>query len=463
MAVSTDLYGVRVLGVSPDRLGIRFRIFMVYYDVQSRTHPPVPDDPSFFFTLLWQGAAGYHGRPERGPLYDLVTAEQCGDGEWVDANTRRFVATVERLSSRNHPVSPSHWDRLHDFYYERDGHWKDEDLLVQFDYAVRVTDGRWTEPFRAGDAWGTASFPYNADIWTADDAPHLPDLARPAVTLAPFPAEAGDHDYVDDLKFSDDGRYLAAVADWSGTLWVYDTRDWSERARGDVGDIIVPRIMWVPGSHVVTVKSYGENPDEDDREQWAFDVDALTEVDVPFEEGRLRSSTGRYRVGCYDFAGVDFHETDRSPRGNLQLSGGSDPIQCLAFATDESRLFLGAQQNLYIVDPATRTEVDKVENASARLFELDSSPDGAYVAVASESRKQEYLRRPSRGLELCVWRTADKKIIQGAQLDGFVHALAWSPDGRRVAVAVNPFAEDGTIDHGSSSKIMVFSVGIAVG
>jgi hypothetical protein len=168
--------------------------------------------------LLWEGANGHHGRPERGPLRDLVTLEQRGDGEWVDANTRRFVASVVRLSSRNHPANPSDWDRLHDFYYEHGGHWKDEDLLVQFDYAVRVTDAHWTDPFRAGDAWGTASFTCNADTWTAADAPHLPDLARPAVMLKPFPAGTSDHDYVDDMKFSDDGRYLAAVSSWGGTL-----------------------------------------------------------------------------------------------------------------------------------------------------------------------------------------------------------------------------------------------------
>ncbi|WP_043236663.1 hypothetical protein [Streptomyces violaceusniger] len=47
--------------------------------------------------------------------------------------------------------------------YERDGSWKDEDLLVQAEYEIRVTDRKWLEPLSVDDGWGSAAFPLNGD------------------------------------------------------------------------------------------------------------------------------------------------------------------------------------------------------------------------------------------------------------------------------------------------------------
>ncbi|MEU6721244.1 hypothetical protein ABZ897_58185 [Nonomuraea sp. NPDC046802] len=273
--MSTDIYGVRVLAVHPDELRIRFRIFAVYYDTAGQTYGPVPDDPSFFFSLLW----------EQGPLYELIDVDTRLNGEWVDANARRFVSRVERLATRNHPPTPEQWKELHDFYYERDGGWKDEDLLVQFDYDVYVTDRRWIELFSEDEAWGTTALPYNADVWTAEDAPYIPDLAEPVLTVSPFDVTKGEveYDHVSGVEFSDDGRYLGLCSD-KGRVWVYDTADWSQVVHLSTGeDWIVPLMAWVPGEPVITLKNYCSEPDEDDRTQWAYDVDARAEVEAPFQ------------------------------------------------------------------------------------------------------------------------------------------------------------------------------------
>ncbi|MEU8876228.1 hypothetical protein AB0D24_34835 [Streptomyces javensis] len=64
---------------------------------------------------------------------------------------------------------------------------------------------------------------------------------------------------------------------------------------------------------------------------------------------------------------------------------------------------LGAQQNLYVVDSATGEVIDKVDDASERLFTLASNEDGSYLAVGSFSRKLSYLDfRERRPHELCV-------------------------------------------------------------
>ncbi|MFK4268346.1 WD40 repeat domain-containing protein [Streptomyces milbemycinicus] len=460
--MSTDMYGVRVLSVDRERLRARFQVFVVYYDTQGRTHAAIPDDPTFFFFLLWEGASGRSGTPGTGPLRQLVDTRTALDFAWVDAHARRFVSAVERIATRNHPPTARQWERLHDFYYERDGAWQDEDLLVQCEYEVTVTDRRWLEPLREGAAWGTAAFPLIADIWTAVDAPHIPDLAGPAVTLRPFDSATGDlaFDHLLQVEFSDDGKYLAVCSD-QNRVWVYDTADWSEVLHTSAGDEwIVPVLMWVPGEHILTVKTYPQPEDAEVEPQWAFDVDARAETEVPFQGGKTRSRDGAYRLHPNDArdGGYDLLATERSPRRRVAHADSWDPIQCESFSGDGSRLFLGAQENLYVVDPATGEVVDKVMDASERLFQLESSPDGSYLVVNCSSRKLSYLHEGQEGLqELCVWRMADKEIVMGRQLTTWVEGLSWSPDGRWLAALLEPRGEDDF--HNGRTELALFAMG----
>ncbi|WP_171165235.1 WD40 repeat domain-containing protein [Streptomyces sp. I05A-00742] len=462
--MSTDIYGVRVVSVSPQELQVRFQVFVVYYDTEVRTYSPVSDDLGFFFHLLWEGASGYCGTHRDGPLSKLVNVHTLGNHAWVDANARRFISGVEHVATRNHPPTDEQWGRLSDFYYERGGAWKDEDLLVQSTYDVRVTDRRWLEPLRVGDAWGTTAFPLNADTWTAGDAPHIPDLERPAVTLRPFTTATGDlkYDHLAQVAFSDDGSYLATASD-QGRVWVYDTTDWTEVVHTSAGDVWdAPVTMWVPGEHVLTVKSSGEPGDSGIRPQWAFDVDARREVEIPFQEGHLRSRDGAYRIGPNETGdgSYDLLPTERSPHRHMSHAGHWDPVQCADFAGDGSRLFLAAEENIYVVDPATGEVVDRVADASDRLYSLASNPDGGYVAVGSASRKLGYLslgKTPPH--EICVWRMADKKIVLGRHLKTYVNGLAWSPDGRWLAAALEPTAM-GSFNRGRT-ELVIFPMGPA--
>ncbi|MEU8876227.1 hypothetical protein AB0D24_34830 [Streptomyces javensis] len=93
-----------------------------------------------------------------------------------------------------------------------------------------------------GDGWGSAAFPLNGDSWTAEDSPHIPDLARPAVTLRSFDTTTGsvEYDHVNAMDFSDDGKYLAVCSD-QGRVWVYDTADWSEVVHTHAGGSLPAR------------------------------------------------------------------------------------------------------------------------------------------------------------------------------------------------------------------------------
>ncbi|MGW1373047.1 WD40 repeat domain-containing protein [Streptomyces sp. NPDC002446] len=463
--MSTDMYGVRVRKVDPDRLRATIQVLVVYYDTGSRTHIPLPgEEPGVFLHFLWESAAGYLSDDDarKGPLGRLVSTDDILNYEWVDTHARRFISQVRRTETLNDPPTEAQWEDLHDFYYERGGIWQDEELLIQGEYEIRVTDRRWLEHLSEGQAWGSAAFPMNGDSWTAEDAPYIPDLAQPAVRIRPFEATKGSvrYDSVVGMEFSDDGKYLAVCSD-QGRVWVYDTADWSETVHTSAGDWIVPLMMWVPGEHVLAVKGYSTGDQPEGEAQWAYDVDQGAEVEAPFQRGHRRSGDGAYRISRNNAGegGFDLHGQEREPHRRLSHAGGWDPIQCHAFSGDSSRLFLGAQENLYVVDPAKGEVVDKVVDASERLFELASNPDGSYLAIGSFSRKLGYLEfGKSRPHELCIWRMADKKIILGHQFRTYIDALAWSPnDGRWLAVALEPTADSQF--HCGKTEIAVFRMG----
>ncbi|MEU4846726.1 WD40 repeat domain-containing protein [Streptomyces gilvosporeus] len=467
--MSTDMYGVRVLKVDPDRLRARIQVLVVYYDTESRTHIPLPgEEPGVFLHFLWESAAGYLSDDDerKGPLGRVLSIDDILNYAWVDTHARRFISEVRRTETLNDPPTGQQWEELHDFSYERGGTWQDEHLLIQGEYEIRVTDRKWLEHLAKGQAWGSAAFPLNGDSWTADDAPYIPDLARPVVTLRPFETTKGSvtYDCVEHMEFSDDGTYLAVCSD-QGRVWVYDTADWSEVVHTHAGDWIVPLMMWVPGSHVLVVKSYSTGDEPEEESQWAYDVNQRTNVEAPFQRGHRRSGDGAYRISPNGAGegGFDLHGQSREPSRPLSHAGGRDPIQCHAFSGDSSRLFLGAQENLYVVDPAKGEVVDKVMSASERLFELAANPDGRYLAIGSFSRKLSYLEfGENRPHELCIWRMADKKIVLGHQFRAYIDELAWSPnDGRWLAVALEPMGEGQF--HRGETEIAVFRMGPDVG
>jgi len=318
--MSTDLYGIRVLDVVPGESRARFRVFVVYYDTEDRSHAPLPDDPSFFFRALWEAA---QDRPATSsPSMRAIDLDEAGDPWWIAANSHRYVRRTTRIAARNHPVADDGWARLHDFYYERDGRWRDEDLLVQADYDVEVTDPRWLEPLSPGYSWATASYAVESDQVLADDAPTVLDLREPAVTLRPFPDEETDEGTPSDVAFSDDGAFLA-VTSQACELVVFRTGDWGEHTRVAWSSLWGQDIRWVPGTHQVTGRGDGATR--------AYDVDSDTEVDV---RGRLPEAPDRT-------------DTISRPDGNHVVAGEQGRLD-LVRVSDNALLMRGRTGGRYL-------------------------------------------------------------------------------------------------------------------
>ncbi|MES4901280.1 MULTISPECIES: tetratricopeptide repeat protein [unclassified Streptomyces] len=443
--MSTDLYGIRVLDVAPDESRVRFRVFVVYYDTGSRTHAPLPDDPSFFFSLLWEAA-------QRLPIASLhplrmVPVDEILDSEWVAAHTHRFVRRVERIATRNHPVAEADWQRLHDFYYERDGRWKDEDLLAQADYDVEVTDARWLGSLSAGHGWASTFYAITADQVLEEDAPTVLDLRRPAVTLDPFPDEDSDEGTPSDLAFSDDGRYLA-VTSQACELVVFRTDDWSEHVRVPFSALWGQDIQWVPGTHQITKRvRWGGGDMDDDAATRAYDVDSGAEVDVPPQPREVRSRTGRYRAdvgfgryradgGYGGFTGygawVDvLCSSGASPR-RLHLPRGKARAGSVSFTGDETRMFVGQGSDVHILDPETGRVLTTLTGIRSDAI---VRPDGAYlVAGGGKGPSADEFEADER---IDLWRVRDGALLMRCRTGGeSLPALAWSPDGSMLAVSV---------------------------
>ncbi|MEV0345784.1 hypothetical protein AB0H88_08455 [Nonomuraea sp. NPDC050680] len=152
-------HGVRVLELDERR--VRLRVFLADYDPSQPHRVLLPEGRSFFFGVLWQAADGEAGR-RRGPLNGLVPLEDTLDPDWVEANAGRFVESVERVGARNLPAGDELADLYETHYTELDRRlhrwherWEHEDLLLQADYDVVVTDARWLEPLREGQGMGT--------------------------------------------------------------------------------------------------------------------------------------------------------------------------------------------------------------------------------------------------------------------------------------------------------------------
>ncbi|WP_433176126.1 WD40 repeat domain-containing protein [Actinoallomurus sp. CA-150999] len=340
-----------------------------------------------------------------------------------------------------------------------------------------MTDARWLRHLSVDQTLGSSSRAATTGHFRPEDARHVPDLRRPAVTLTPFlpedeeeADELWEESVTEGLVFSDDSRYLAVTSE-GGELVVYETTGWTECARAHPeGEL--DNAMWVPGEHVIVLSdAYGISG----ASQWAYDVDAGAVVDVPVEAGHARSHTGRYRVEYGSGPRVDFVSTPRvpdravpvGPDDELRLSVDDVRLSVddVAFDVAESRMVACRGPNVYVMDPATGDLLGTVTAGVRRLGSVAVSPDGAYLATAPHTTygmtpwpPDPEVEGREAGDEPSIWRVADGEPVLHCRIGLNVEALAWSPDGRWLAANV-----DGEYHPSDPMQIYVFPIGFSDG
>lgn len=417
--MSTDLYGVRVLKIEPSRRRVRFRVFVVYYDTRYENHQPIPEDHSFFFRILWDEADTRFGGG--GPLGEEVDVDSIGDEAFVDANTWRYIASVRQLAVRNHPIED--WDSYHDFYYERDGRWVDEEKLVQADYDVFVTDEKYLTHLQVGMSWGTTSYETEADHLHLDET--LPDLRSPVATLIPFSGEADDETPAD-ARFSPCGRHLVCASD-AGEFVCYAVEDHAEIWRspeiwdGEDEDLRPAIQFSADGKHVYR---YGY------LSGWRLAdghvvTRATTDIDHrAFSPKRTRQIDYGYgsalKLGAID--------EDGNPEDTMET--GFANVEACDLFQDEVRAIIGGsgRDEIHIVDLQEKTVLRTIP-VSGRVSALTLSPDERYVAVCMAFATG----RP----RMSIVRLEDGRVTRRHLIgDAFVGPFDWAPDMKTMALTL---------------------------
>ncbi len=431
--MSTDLYGVRVLGIHPEERRVRLRVFVVYYDVRGEYHQSIPQDLSFFVRILWDKGDIRFGRG--GPIGEEIDVQQLCDESFIDSNAHRFVERVEILETRNDPIDD--YEGYHDFYYERGGCWQDEERLAQADYDLFVTDARYLEHLVLGMSWGTTSYETCADRPAPDDVSRVPDLRLEVHRLRPF-SGVGEAATPCNISFSPDGELLVVTSE-AGQGVVYALSD----------DPPVERHRLESGLEFPTVRVQGDAVALWSEEQRAWNTQTGAEVDVPSTHGAIRSPCGRWDVhfgynaqrrGANTGAVIFVDDTGATLR---VLQTGHDNCASLAFSGD-LLICVGYDSTIEIRDVPSG-ELQRTLEVSGAAFHVDVSPDGAYLVITA----QEKLRR---GRSTLIVRLADGQVVRRRVDRSSLTQAKWSPDGRWMAVMQNA-------QSGDSGHVALFEVG----
>jgi sugar lactone lactonase YvrE len=99
-------------------------------------------------------------------------------------------------------------------------------------------------------------------------------------------------------------------------------------------------------------------------------------------------------------------------------------------------MFVAHDSKVHVIEPASGRVLDTIPVPGDWLNSLAASPDGAYLAVATEDWNDERKCRPD------IYRVADRELVMRRPAKDRTPAgisarsLAWSPDGARLAATV---------------------------
>ena len=417
--MSTDLYGVRILDVDPEDARFRVRVFVVYYDTHHKFHQPVPDDRSFFVRVLC----------DKDALGDDISDDDKYSEGYINRCAFRYIERFAELERRNFPLPT--YEGMSDFYYERSGAWQDEEMLVQADYDVWVTDPAYLEALSVGDSWGTTSYQTRSDDLGWADYARVPDFNDEQEVFTPFPERDDlDETVVGRMVFSADGKHLLvnhaeggwrvfATADWSLVAEEMDVGTWGH----DPGWTRDGRVAWHEGGAYVALDIHtGERrPLATFGNQSGASGSRLLSTDCETEE-----------ISIFDADGLVLHSIVR-------------PYEMLAYAAFDAAGGLCAcaleGQSLKLIDLGTGASRLIGEG---RFNSVSMSPDGRHILASTYS-------------DVRVIRVEDGAVIRQLQPHQrcIPTATAWSPDGRLAATSM-------TDAQGARSTVVIHRIGQAI-
>ena len=247
------------------------------------------------------------------------------------------------------------------------------------------------------------------------------------------PLSVGD-EAADSLDLSPDGRLLA-VATFGGSVFVWNAKTgdpYGSSLGADtspVGDVeFGPDGRTLVSGHVRSAVVWDMSGEQAIGEPLDGGPDLTT--DMAFSPDGKLLVVGRY--------GGDVLAVDTATRRQTRLLDAGSIVTAVALTPDGKRLAIGTiDGRVRLVDPRTRSSVELPLNVEgAAVWQVAFSPDGRLLAVAVDPNGGGdgfYLQQ--RQGEVQLWNVAARRrigrsIVPGA---GSVMSLAWSPDGELLA------------------------------
>jgi WD40 repeat protein/tRNA A-37 threonylcarbamoyl transferase component Bud32 len=407
-------------------------------------------------------------------------------GERLATGSVDGTVAVWEAASGKRLLTLRHTDRILNVAFSRDGRHL---AAAAGDRVVQVWDTRSVqEPFTLrGHEDSVSAVAFSPDGWRLasagqDGAAKLWDATGPPEAL---PLGGTDYGSVKGVAYGPDGRRLALAAS-DATLHVWDLATALEiRAlRGHVGSLLCvahsPDAKWLAsGGHDRTVRVWDANtgaevrclrghpaavrsvafspagrllasgsvpPLRDGKPQpsevkiWDLDLgqevrtlpaDAAPTSDTGFTPVAFSPDGAWLAIG----AGPDVRVCEvATGRQLLALGGGPGAVADVAYSPDGRRLAAARQGGtVQVWDTATGQELLQLVGHTGGVYSVSFSPDGNRLASASGGVNRGGVRLPG---ELKIWDMLTGQEIltlQGGEAQA--PSLAYSPDGRRLAVS----------------------------
>lgn len=402
--MSTNLYGIRVLQKVPQYNKVRLRVCVVSYDTDYKTHQPLPKDHSFFLRVLWDKGDIRFG--EGGPIGETINVDQFLDEKWVDKHTYQYISSVKQISTKNYPINASRYHEYLDVHCGTNGIREKEELLVQADYEVYVTDEKYIMHLFEGMSWGTTAYETKALIFNLEHASSLPNIKAEVHSLKAFEGEK-ETGTCESIQYSGDGAQLFAISQ-NNEICAFEQSTWKEIWRQKCDGMFA---RFYQDENSVWLQNYRKTIG-----YWNAET-GETEHSTQFTAYRSKSPNGTYlvnygednKLAFVDQGGASIWEV---PQANT--------VEAVAFTKDEKIVAIGGMYgHIELWDTDKCVKIKQIPFSEERTTCLSFNQTGQFLAISL-----------SHGVEIYAVNSGQLVLRYLDDKKDYWETVLWSPDGK---------------------------------
>ena len=240
------------------------------------------------------------------------------------------------------------------------------------------------------------------------------------------------NDAVGVVDVSGDGRFLAAGT-LSGAVHVWDAASGEEFGPPLIADTTpINDVTFSPNGNLLATGHPSTLV--------LWDLSGRQAIGVPFGEERELVTDVSFRPDGGALAAAGFDGSiglfDPARRAETARISGPSPVLTVRYSPDGKLIASGSLDGkVRLFDAATRALVGSLDVGAAWVWQVAFSPDGARLAVAVDPNGPRDSFNPDREGEVQLWDVASRRRVGRAMVPGkhAVTSVAFSPDGRLIA------------------------------